>query len=170
MNKSNVAAALAVLSLALAACGDVSSTGSSDTGAAGGADGETTAAQSGPADIGTTLNTGKADVTASNFRDNGADVFGDNNVCVDVNIVNTSDSDTVTLNGIADWKLTDPNGVISDMNFTEATDYDAVELAPGGTKDGTVCFKSDATPGEYTLQFKEGLSFGGDAVEWKATL
>lgn len=119
--------------------------------------------------IGDTLNTGKADVTLTNARAE-ADALGTQLTCADVTINNTSDKDTVTLNGLADWKLADPNGVSRDLAFGPPTTYDPVDLAPGGTYSGVVCFESDRTPGEHTFHFKEGLSFSGDEVTWTANL
>lgn len=167
MKKSTIAAGLAALALTLAACdGSTSSTASAD---ATDSNGAAAAEQSGPATIGDTVNLGEADVTASNFRNAGADVFGDNQVCADVSVVNTSDAETISLNAF-DWELTDPNGVILSTEFGGATDYDAVELAPGGSKSGTLCFKSDGAPGEYTLTYEEMFSFTSEPTQWKASL
>ena len=113
----------------------------------------------------------KADVVASNLRDQGANVFGDNHLCADVSVTNTSSKDTVRLNGLTDWKLEDANGVVIDQTIvSEATDYDAVELKPGGSKTGVVCFKHAADPGSYKITFEEGLSLLSDQATWVAQL
>lgn len=166
MKKSTIAAGLAALALTLAACDGSSTTA---TAGANDADGDAAAAQSGPAQIGDTVNLEHQDVTTSNFRNAGPDVFGDNQVCADLSVVNTSDAETVSLNAF-DWTLTDPAGVISDAEYGGATDYDGVELAPGGSKSGTLCFKSDGAPGEYTLTYEETFSFTSEPTEWKASL
>lgn len=49
-------------------------------------------------------------------------------------------------------------------------DYDPVELNPGGTKNGSVCFETDGAPGEYTFEFTEGLSLNNETATWKTTL
>lgn len=163
--KTYLAAGLSVLALTLAAC-DGAADADTTNGAAGGSG---DAGQAGPAAIGDTVNLGDADVTASNLRNAGADVFGDNQVCADVSVVNTSDSENVSLNSF-DWELTDPNGVVLSTEFGGATDYDAVELAPGGSKSGTLCFKSDGAPGEYTLTYEQMFSFTSEPTQWKASL
>lgn len=163
--KTYLAAGLSVLALTLAAC-DGAADADTTNGAAGGSG---DAGQAGPAAIGDTVNLGDADVTASNLRNAGADVFGDNQVCADIDVVNTSDAETVPLNSW-DWELTDPNGVILSAEFGGSTDYDSVDLAPGGSKAGTICFKSNAEPGEYTLTFEETFSFTSEPTEWKASL
>lgn len=168
MQKSTIAAGLAVLALTLAAC-DGSGSTTSTAGAKDVDGGGDAAAQSGPAQVGDTVNLEHSDVTTSNFRNAGPDVFGDNQVCADVSVVNTSDSENVSLNSF-DWELTDPNGVVLSTEFGGATDYDAVELAPGGRKSGTLCFKSDGAPGEYTLTYEQMFSFTSEPTQWKASL
>ena len=131
----------------------------------GGTDGSATA------QLGDTVHLKKADVVASNLRDQGANVLGDNHLCADVSVTNTSSKDTVRLNGLTDWKLEDANGVVIDQTIvSEATDYDAVELKPGGSKTGVVCFKHAADPGSYKITFEEGLSLLSDQATWVAQL
>lgn len=124
----------------------------------------------GPVNVGETVHMKKADITTSNFRNSGADPLGNNNVCADVSVVNTSEKDTINLNGLTDWKLTDPNGVTASQGISAENDYDPVTLQPGGHKDGTVCFESNAPAGEYTLEFTEGLSFSNEKAVWKTSL
>lgn len=172
MKKSTIAAGLATLALTLAACdgsGSTTSTAGANESDGGSATAQSSTAQSGPSQIGDTVSLKEADVTASNLRNAGPDVFGDNQVCADVAVSNTSDSKTVSLNAF-DWKLTDPSGVIMDTEYGGATDFDSVELAPGGAKSGTLCFKSDGASGEYTLTYEVLFSFTSEPVEWKASL
>jgi len=110
----------------------------------------------------------KVDVTASNLRPVD-DVMGQY-LCADVDFQVTSDKDSVTLNGMMDWKLTDPNGVTATQTVGGETNYDSVEVGPGGNKSGTVCFDSEGTPGDYILTFEEGLSFSSEKASWSAQL
>lgn len=62
-----------------------------------------------------------------------------------------------------EWKLQNPNGVISTPTVLDGgrpTLTSLGELAPGGSVQGDVCFEADATalPGEYVL-FREESSF-----------
>ncbi|MFD5868148.1 DUF4352 domain-containing protein [Corynebacterium sp. NPDC060344] len=166
MKKSTIAAGLAALALSLAACDGTTDTAAAGAEANGGGEG---AEQSGPAQVGDTVTVGDAEMTTSNFRNAGPDVFGDNQVCADVSVLNVSDSDTVSLNAM-DWELTDPSGVILSTEFGGETNFDAVDLAPGGSRAGTVCFKSDGAPGEYTLTHEALFSFSGEPTEWKTSL
>lgn len=121
-----------------------------------------------PAAIGDTVHMKKADVTLSGVREQ-TDPLGGNQICADVSFVNTSDKDKLTLNGLTDWEAQDPNGVSRSLALG-GSDYDAVDIAPGGSKDGVVCFDSDGLSGDYTFTFKEGLSFSNDSAQWKASL
>ncbi|MFO6504625.1 DUF4352 domain-containing protein [Corynebacterium freneyi] len=170
MKKSTIAVGLTALALVLAACDGSSSTADAAQADSGPADAaQADATQEGPAQIGDTVHLGEADITTSNLRNAGVDVFGDNQVCADVTVVNVSESDVVSLNPF-DWKLTDTNGVMLSTEFGGATDYDSVELTPGGSKSGTLCFKSDAAPGEYTLTYEKSFSFTSKPTEWKGAL
>lgn len=129
----------------------------------GGAGGNSQIARSGD-----TVHLDKMDVTVDNFRAS-AGAMG-NSVCADVHFVVTGD-DKVTLNGLTDWSMTDPGNVTMSEGFSEETKYDPVDLGAGATYDGTVCFDSEGTPGEYTLNYEEGLSFTStDKAEWKLDL
>lgn len=156
---------IAVLATVFSGGGDDSS--SDSQGSSNGGD-QAATEQSGPATIGETVSLGKADVTASNLRQS-SDALG-SYLCADVAFVNTSDSESLSLNGLMDWKLTDPNGVTITQTVGGETDYDPVEVGPGGNKSGVVCFDSVGAPGEYTLTFEEGLSFSSDTATWVATL
>ncbi|WP_297004897.1 DUF4352 domain-containing protein [uncultured Corynebacterium sp.] len=126
-----------------------------------------TSQDSGAAQLGETVSLKKADITASNLRPS-SDAIGQY-VCADVNFVVTGD-ESININGLMDWKLTDPNGATMTQTVGGETDYDSVELAPGGTRAGTVCFDAPGTPGAYKLSYEEGLSFSSDKAEWDATL
>lgn len=145
----------------------IAMSGGDDTNSSG-ASGNNADEASGPAAIGETVSLPQADVTAGDLRPS-SDAIG-SYICTDISVVNTTEDDTVNLNGLMDWELQDPNGVIRSQGFGGETNYDSVELAPGGTISGTVCFDGDATPGDYTLTFEEGLSFNTDRAEWAATL
>lgn len=120
-----------------------------------------------PAQIGDTISLKKADVTASNLRTS-TDAIGQY-ICADVNFVVTGD-ESININGLMDWKLTDPNGATMTQTVGGETNYDSVELAPGGNRAGTVCFDAPGTPGAYKLTYEEGVSFSSDKAEWDATL
>lgn len=123
----------------------------------------------GTAQLGDTVHTDKADITASNLRPSSS-ALGGEYLCVDVSFDVTGE-DSLSLNGAMDWKLTDPNGVTHNQTFTEEANYDTVEVGPGGNYAGTACFESAATPGDYRLNFEEAMSFLNSAeAEWNATL
>lgn len=145
---------------------DNTSSSSSSNGSSSSSNGAS-AEDSGPATLGETISIGKADVTASNLRAS-SDAIGQY-LCIDVAFVVTGD-DPITLNGLMDWKLTDPNGVTATQTVGGETDYDSVEVGPGGNKSGVVCFDSAGAPGKYTITFEEGLSFNTDKAIWEATL
>lgn len=132
-----------------------------------GSDGDAQDGQDGPAQLGETVSMDKADITASDLRVV-QDALG-THLCTDVSVAVTGD-DSLRLNGLMDWKLTDPNGVTLSQSFGGETDYDSVEVGPGGHRDGTVCFDAPGDPGDYTLVFEEGLSFSSDHAEWQTTL
>lgn len=123
----------------------------------------------GAAQLGDTVHTDKADITASNLRPS-TSALGGEYLCVDVSFEVTGD-DSLSLNGAMDWKLTDPNGVTHSQTFTEEANYDTVEVGPGGNYSGTACFESASAPGDYRLNFEEAMSFLNSAeAEWNATL
>ncbi|MGP9760201.1 DUF4352 domain-containing protein [Corynebacterium sp. AOP12-C2-36] len=123
----------------------------------------------GAAQLGDTVHTDKADITASNLRPSSS-ALGGEYLCVDVSFEVTGD-DSLSLNGAMDWKLTDPNGVTHSQTFTEEANYDTVEVGPGGNYSGTACFESAAAPGDYRLNFEEAMAFLNSAeAEWNATL
>ncbi|MGO1992615.1 MAG: DUF4352 domain-containing protein [Corynebacterium sp.] len=123
----------------------------------------------GAAQLGDTVHTDKADITASNLRPSSS-ALGGEYLCVDVNFEVTGE-DVLSLNGAMDWKLTDPNGVTHSQTFTEEANYDTVEVGPGGNYSGTACFESAAAPGDYRLNFEEAMAFLNSAeAEWNATL
>lgn len=120
-----------------------------------------------PVPMGETVEMRRAKVTVSNFHISGPDVFGDMNACGSAEVTNTSDK-TLNLSPFTNWKLQDPSGVGRDYNFTSESNWESVELAPQGTYSGTICFKTDAQPGTYTLTFQEG--FTGGAAKWSVDL
>ncbi|MGP5654154.1 DUF4352 domain-containing protein [Candidatus Corynebacterium faecigallinarum] len=120
----------------------------------------------GPAAIGDTVHLKNADITTTNFRDTGADSLGDNHLCVDYHVVNTSDSDSIEVGGLIDWKMTDPGNVTVDSTYGGESNDDPAEVGPGGEKSGTVCFAGSAQPGDYKLKFEETLSFTSKPAEW----
>ena len=160
-----LAALILVIAISMGG-GDDEAGNTGSTGADNGA-GQSAPEESGPAALGETVSIGKADVTASNLRPV-SDAIGQY-LCVDVNFVVTGD-EPLSLNGLMDWKITDPNGVTANQTVGGETDYDSVEVGPGGNKSGVVCFDSDGAPGEYTITFEEGLSFNSDQAVWSAQL
>ncbi|MGP5931489.1 DUF4352 domain-containing protein [Corynebacterium glyciniphilum] len=133
--------------------------------------GEDQAEQSdGPAAIGDTVHLKNADITTTNFRDTGADVLGDNHLCVDYNVVNTSDSDSINVGGLIDWKMTDPGNITVDSTYGGESNDDPAEVGPGGEKSGTVCFAGAAQPGDYKLKFEETMSFTSKPAEWTGSV
>lgn len=138
--------------------------GTDDSGDSGDADRE-----AGPAQVGDTVSTDKADITASNLRAT-TDVLGNQYLCVDVDFQVTGE-DSVSLNGAMDWKLTDPSGVTQRQTFSTEADYDSVEVGPGGSYAGVVCFDGTGEPGDYRLNFEEAMSFTNSTeAEWTTTL
>lgn len=104
-------------------------------------------------------------VTASNFRDQGADVFGNNIVCADVHFQNDSDKETQVSQ--FDFDLTTPSGITIDTTISTYGELQTATVNPGGNLGGTVCFDSDAAPGEYKLTYAPVFSFR--KAEWNAT-
>lgn len=97
------------------------------------------------------------------------DVFGDPNVCAEVNYTNNG-TDQADFQGYWDWKVQNPNGVITDPTFVASANMlESGSLAPGGTITGDVCFKG-ADPGEYTLNYDPQLQIFSDKASWKATI
>lgn len=145
---------------------------SEDTGTTGdtssdGAPADNGSEEAGPAALGETVSTSKADITASNLRPT-SDALG-SYLCADVSFLVTGD-DPLTLNGLMDWEITNPNGVTVTQTVGGESNYDPVEVGPGGNYSGTVCFDQAADPGEYVLTFEEGLSFSSEQAQWSATL
>lgn len=124
----------------------------------------------GPAAIGDTVHLDNADITTTNFRDTGTDVLGDNHLCVDYHVVNTSDSDSINVGGLIDWKMTDPGNITVDSTYGGESNDDPAEVGPGGEKSGTVCFAGAAQPGDYKLKFEETLSFTSKPAEWTGSI
>lgn len=145
------------------------SSSSSDNGGDSDGQAEDNEGGDGTAQLGDTVHTDKADITASNLRPSSS-ALGGEYLCVDVSFDVTGE-DSLSLNGAMDWKLTDPNGVTHNQTFTEEENYDTVEVGPGGNHSGTVCFESASAPGDYRLNFEEATSFLNSAeAEWNATL
>ncbi|WP_145941709.1 DUF4352 domain-containing protein [Corynebacterium glyciniphilum] len=145
------------------------SSSSQDNGGDGEGQDEGNEGGDGTAQLGDTVHTDKADITASNLRPS-TSALGGEYLCVDVSFDVTGE-DSLSLNGAMDWKLTDPNGVTHNQTFTEEANYDTVEVGPGGNYSGTACFESASTPGDYRLNFEEAMSFLNSAeAEWNATL
>lgn len=128
---------------------------------------EKTAAKDATVSMGQEVELRRAKVTASNFHFSGPDVFGNMNACGTATVTNTSEK-TLSLNPFTNWKLQDPSGVGRDYNFTTESNWESVELAPQGNYSGTICFKTDAQPGTYTLTFQEG--FAGGSAKWTADM
>lgn len=105
--------------------------------------------------------------TVSNLRF-ASDILG-TYVCADVALSNESDS--AKRFSQFDFELHRPNGVIANTTFTalEVKDLEMAELAPGGATDGTVCFDTDGTPGEYKVEYS-GSGFFSTPLTWTATL
>ncbi|MEL4175686.1 DUF4352 domain-containing protein [Corynebacterium bovis] len=159
-------AAAVAAALTLAACSTSTGSGSTSTSGKGGA----SAAPSGPAAMGDTVATKKAEITASNFRDTGAGALGGNFLCADYTVKVTSDKDSVNVTPSMDWKLTTPANVTINVGFGGPVTDQPGEVGPGGTKSGGVCFETDAVPGQYTLKYETSLSLSRESAEWTATL
>ncbi|QGU03899.1 DUF4352 domain-containing protein [Corynebacterium comes] len=116
--------------------------------------------------IGESGETGGMNVTVGNARF-ASDVLG-NYICTDVALMNNADSKK-SFNQF-DFELEKPNGVVANTTFTGLAikNLEIAELNPGGTTDGTVCFDSDGTPGEYRIVYKGG--FFNAPLTWSAAL
>lgn len=127
---------------------------------------EAPAEQPGDLQIGETTELGGMQVTVSNARF-ASDYFG-SYVCVDVDLTNVADSKKHFSQ--FDFELEKPNGVVADTTFTglDIKNLESAELAPGGATDGTVCFDTDGTPGEYQVEYSGG--FFSSPLTWTTTL
>jgi hypothetical protein len=91
-------------------------------------------------------------------------------VCSTVQYENRSGK-TRSYNGLFDWKLQNPNGVIATPSIFGGKDaLGSGELAPGGHVTGRMCFDDPRLSGEYVIINDELISFSNDRVEWRATL
>ncbi|WP_133064746.1 DUF4352 domain-containing protein [Corynebacterium hadale] len=102
--------------------------------------------------IGETADIKGLKITADGFRDDGADVLGNNHICTDVAITNDSNK-AVDFNQF-DFNLTTPAGITVDSTITTSGDFQTAKVNPGGSMSGTVCFESAAEPGEYKLGYE----------------
>lgn len=116
--------------------------------------------------VGETARSGDVAVTVSNVRF-ASDVLGQY-ICSDVAYLNEDDSSKHFSQ--FDFKLHKPNGVIANTTFTglDIKNLESAELAPGGATDGTVCFDTDGTPGEYKVEYSGG--FFSSPLTWTTTL
>lgn len=116
--------------------------------------------------IGEAGETGGMNVTVGNARF-ASDVLG-TYICTDVALTNNANSKK-SFNQF-DFELEKPNGVVSNTTFTglDIKNLEIAELNPGGTTDGTVCFDSDGTSGEYQIVYKGGLF--NTPLTWSANL
>lgn len=86
-------------------------------------------------------------------------------VCANVTYTNNGDAEA-KFQGYWDWKIHNPQGVITDPEFTTGNMLESGSLAPGGSVTGDVC-ADDAGPGEYRLIFEPQLDFfSTDKEEW----
>lgn len=91
-------------------------------------------------------------------------------VCSQVTYENRSGK-TRSYNGLFDWKLQNPNGVIAMPSiFGVDDDLGAGDLAPGGHVTGRMCFEDPRLQGEYLIVNDELISFSDARVEWRTTL
>lgn len=122
--------------------------------------------KSGPLLIGEAGETGGMNVTVGNARF-ASDYFS-SYICTDVVLTNNGSSQK----GFSqfDFELEKPNGVVANTTITglQIRNLEYADLNPGGTTDGTVCFDSDGTPGEYRVIYKGGLF--DSPLTWTATL
>lgn len=105
-------------------------------------------------------------VTASGLRDEGVDVLGTNHICVDVAVDNGADK-AFDVNQF-DFNLTTPAGITVDSTFTGSSDLQTAKVNPGGKLGGTVCFESEALPGEYKVAYEP--FFALRKAYWKGEL
>lgn len=91
------------------------------------------------------------------------DTFG-NLLCSKVVLKNDGDSE-VSYNAL-DWELQYPSGDIKNHTISGGDSLSSGEIAPGGTAEGSVCFKDDGDNGQYIL-ISEGLfSFSNERGAW----
>ena len=87
--------------------------------------------------------------------------------CSNVTYKNGS-AEEKSFNGLFDWKIQDPAGVIRNTSIGGDDALSAGQLAPGGTVSGNVCFDR-GTAGEYTLTMEPLSLFSSESLTWKLT-
>lgn len=115
--------------------------------------------------VGETADLKGLNLTVENLRNDGADVFGNNHVCVDVTVQNDS-SKAVDVSQF-DFALTTPAGITVNSTFTESSDLQTATVNPGGSLAGTVCYESDGSAGEYQVGYDKFL---GSKAAWVGQL
>ena len=85
--------------------------------------------------------------------------------CSEVTYQNGS-TEEKSFNGLFDWKIQDPAGVIRNTSIGGDDTLSSGQLAPGGTVTGNVCF--DPGPaGDYTLTMEPLSLFSSESLMWK---
>ncbi|HJD49280.1 MAG TPA: DUF4352 domain-containing protein, partial [Candidatus Corynebacterium intestinavium] len=145
--------------------GEAGSSSSNSSSAEGGKKGNE---EQGPLELGQTYTTkGKLEVTVHSFGLD-SNLIGESVVCADVEYANKGDKE-VDFEGYWDWKVQNPNGVITDPTFTGNDDLDRGKIAAGGNHQGRVCFDG-SDQGEYLIKYDPSLSFSSEKAEWKAAI
>jgi hypothetical protein len=74
-----------------------------------------------------------------------------------------------SFNGLFDWEVQTPSGVIRNPSLGGKDSLSAGELAPGGTVKGNVCFENPGESGDYWIITKVSF-WTGEELRWKATV
>jgi len=112
-------------------------------------------------------------VTASNLKRTAGDV-GQQLVCADVTYLNRN-STAADYTLLADWKLQEPNGVVSLSNPVEfpvvpLTGTPSGQLIAGASTSGHVCFDDTGQHGEFVLIWHPLFNLRPDRGIWLFTL
>lgn len=122
---------------------------------------EAAAGQQGPARIGDTVDIKGLAITVSGLRPvPPPSEFLDPTVCVDIAVTNNG-TRQVSMNPF-DFKLTTPANVNVDST-PFGTEFTSVEVNPGGSHGGVVCFQAPGEPGEYKVIYEQLFS---KSAEW----
>ena len=107
-------------------------------------------------------------VTVSGFTSQSTD-FSGQFTCANVDLANTGDKQK-DFSGYWDWKIQNPAGVISNMDFSGIEgELESGSLAPGGNVSGIVC-SENTEPGTYRVIYDPTLSFSNETAQWDVAI
>ena len=97
-----------------------------------------------------------------------SNVVGNQLTCAMVKYVNNGDKE-LNFTGHWDWKLQNPDGVITEPSILGDDTLDGGKLTPRGKIAGKVCFDG-VTTGEHFVKFEPTLSLSAEKASWKAVI